>query len=582
MARSAEAATAKKKSDWEPPVFNFNSDAQALAYFDREHKIILLGGGVGSGKTVLHGLDALDRSRHETELLHGLFTNTQTQLDKEVVPSIQDRFVSAGFEKPVFDRRPPLSWIRRWVRDGIEIPSLSRYRGVLTAQTGYHAICGTLFNQSYRQYETLAIGSARIEEVVNVSLVAVNTIFERVRCSTGGGERCRRFHHHQRHLIFNPPRGPHPWLYWYLDQLEETASAHYHAVRDGEECDCPRIHGPELNHRNWPLLQRGIGQAVWYRSKTSDNMENLDDDYRDGLAANMSKDTARRRLEGEIVRETEGGAYVEYSSENIYPVRYDPDRTLYLTLDFNLEPRAAGFWHPLNPGEYPTDHERPGLKHIGKFGEFFYAGEMSDRKFAIALVRGDRGSGCDSQPRYRSEQLRGLPPGCDDTCEQVCRKGHWNGLRGHRGRIISFGDQRGEHRSSHGDNLESSWQIVDQVFRALGNYSKNVPDAQPPPRGRVDSFNAKLCNALGLRSAWIDARCEETIRDLEQVQWDETGMALREWRRGSLGTEWHRTHLADGDGYMIWRLFPLGHDDNGDDVPAGHLPPRREGTPSFI
>src|SRR5689334_3197767 len=50
--------------------FRFNSRSQAFAHFDRQHKLILLAGGVGSGKTVLHGLDALERSKTETEVLH--------------------------------------------------------------------------------------------------------------------------------------------------------------------------------------------------------------------------------------------------------------------------------------------------------------------------------------------------------------------------------------------------------------------------------------------------------------------------------------------------------------------------------
>lgn len=576
------SGAAAESEAWAPPTFEFLSDSQALAHFDTQHKIILIGGGVGSGKTVLHGLDALKRSERESDVVHGIFTNTQKQLEGEVIPSIQDRFVAAGFEKPIYDRRPPLRWVREWVRRGISVPSLAKHRGHLVAPTGYHALCGTLFNQSHTQYDTLAFGSARIEEAVNVSFTAINTIFERTRCKTGGGEHCRKNHHHQKYLIFNPPRGPHPWLYSYLDQLEESAKAFYHALSDGEECECPREHGPELNHRGgWPLLQRGVGPAVWYRSKTSDN-PHLDDGYREGLAANMSKDTARRRLDGEIVRESEGGAYTEYSNANIHPVGYDPDRTLYMSLDFNLEPRAAGFWHPLNPGEYPTEHERKGLSHIGKFGEYFYAGEMSDRRFAQALVRGERGSGCDSQPRYRSEQHRGLPPPCDEACERVCRKGHWNGLKAHRGAIVAFGDQRGTHRSSHGDNNESSWQIVEQVFRELPRYSRNVPDVQPSPRARVDSYNGKLCNMFDIRSAWIDQRCEETIRDLEQVMWDEKGESLREWRRGSQGTEWHRTHLTDGDGYMIHRLFPLGHEADTNQIPKVIRSNKRAPIPSHI
>jgi len=525
--------------------FVFNSDVQALACLDREHKYVLLGGGVGSGKSVLHGLDALIRSQHETELLHGIFTNTQIQLDKEVVPSMQDRFVAAGFERPVFDKKPPASWSRRWAKANIEIPSITRYRGIFTAPTGYHAACGTLFNQSFTQYDTLQFGSARIEEAANTSFAAISTIFERVRCSKGGGERCKLYHHHSKTLIFNPPRGPHPWLYSYLDQLEENARAYYHALSEGEECECPRAHGPEVDHRKWPLLLAGIGQAVWYQSKTSDNAANLDSGYRDGLAANMSASAARRRLDGEVVREEEHGrAYTEWSDENIGEVSYDHDATLYLCLDFNAEPRIAGFWHPLG--------RKDGVEKIGKFGEFFYAARLSDRKLAEKLVRGDRGDGFDSQPKYKNPELRGLPA-------------NWQGLKAHKGPIIAFGDAVGTHRSSHADNLESSWEIVEQVFRQLPNYQRSVPEKNPPPRARVDSVNGKFCNAFGVRAAIVAPRCEESQRDFEQVVWDEDGVSIREWRRGSIGTEWHRSHLSDADGYMMHRLFPLGEDH--DDTP---------------
>jgi hypothetical protein len=583
MSGTASVAVSDEETDvplWKPHEFNFISDAQALAHFDTEHDTILIGGGVGSGKSVLHSLDALKRSEDQTELLHGIFTNTETQRDKEVVPSIQDRFVAAGYEKPVFDKRPPLAWVRRWARSGIVVPSEAKYRNILTAPTGYHAYCGTLFNRSHSHYDSLSFGSARIEEAANVSFSSIQTIFERTRCSRGGGDRCKQLHRHQKYLIFNPPRGPHPWLYAYLDRLEENAKAFYHALRDGEECGCPRVHGPELEHRTWPLLLLGVGPAVLYRSKTSDNPY-LGDGYREGLAANMSKDSARRRLDGEILRETEGGCYVSFSNENVRPVEYDPDRPLFVCMDFNLQPRAAVFAQVLNPGEYPTDNHREGVQHIGVFGEYFYAGEMDDRRFAEELVRGSRGSGCDSQPLYKSEMYRGLPPPCDDTCERVCRKGHWNGLKAHRDRIIAYGDQRGTHRSS--QTLDSSWLIVERVFRQLERFGKDVPESQPSPRARVDSVNGKFCSAMDIRSLWIDKRCEELIRDFEHVVWDEGGEKEREWRRGAMGTEWHRTHLVQALGYMIHRRSPLGEDvDPGSTTTKVIRSKRKPSGPSFL
>lgn len=506
--------------------FEFNSDAQFVSWADRRHKLILLGGGVGSGKTVLHALDALERSKTETDGLHGLFCNTQKQLDDGVLPEMEKWTSRSGVEM-VYDKRPPRSWFVRWARQGIEIPRLQKYRGVLTLSTGYHALCGTLFNQNYTQYQTIQLHSIRIEEAINVSFPAVTFMLERVRCGAGR-EVCAERHNHQKYLIFNPPLGPHPWLYTFLDRLEEAAKEHY----DGP---------PVVHHRDWPLLKAGVGDAILIQSRTSDNRENLNEDYEETLASNYSRDTARRRLEGEILRETIGRAYTEFSPENLGPVQYDPTADLYVCLDFNLSPRAAVFAHPLGRGQ-------SGVQMLGVFGEYFNAGRLGDRKFAEELMRGDRGNGGDSQPEYQDPERRGLPA-------------NWRGMGQHKGNVIGFGDAVGTHRSAHSDNLESSWEIVDQVFRQHGRYRRNVPDeGNPPPRMRVDSVNGKCLNALGVRSLIVDPRCEELIRDFEQVVWDDDGASLREWRRGSLGTEWHRTHLSDALGYCIARLFPLGAD----------------------
>ncbi|HSY50407.1 MAG TPA: hypothetical protein VLC46_16465 [Thermoanaerobaculia bacterium] len=563
--------------------FCFNSETQLRSHFEESHSLILLAGGLGSGKTVLHGHSLIRRAVHETDQLGGIFTNTQTTLEKGVFGEITKLFKNLGKEKPEFDHRPPMRWVRQWVRDGIEIPELPRYRNVLTTPDGVHTLCGTLSTiRGMHQYETLQLGWLRLEEAINNTRDANATLIERVRCCTGGANNpdCAKYHKHTSHLIFNPPRKGHPYLVPYLDELEEAAKPYYHALRDGENCggcfyvisDPPfsdvcvaKVHGPELDHRGWPLLIAGTGPTILIKSKTSDNALNLDRGYRTRLAANMSQDVARRRLDGEIVREEAGGAYPEFSRDNINPaVPYDADRTLYLFLDFNLSPRAASFGHPLNPGEYRGEWEREGLLHIGVFGEYFYAGEMSDRKFAQDLIRGGRGDGLGEQAKYRDEALRGLPRschkcdgGCDkpclEKCEKVCRAGHWNGLRGHRGPIVAYGDQRGGHRSSHGDNLESSWDIVDQEFLKLGNYAKDVPENQPSPRARVDSVCAKLCSALGIRSLHWHPRCEESIRDCELVVWADDQKALREWR---FGKERFRTHLLDGVGYGVCVLSP--------------------------
>ena len=101
------------------PRFQFVSDAQALTALDRQHKFVLNIGGKGSGKTWTHIVWALERGfARDTHRLHGIFTNTQRQLDDAVLQELK-RFLPMAGVQTDFDRRPPRSWIRKCVREGI-------------------------------------------------------------------------------------------------------------------------------------------------------------------------------------------------------------------------------------------------------------------------------------------------------------------------------------------------------------------------------------------------------------------------------------------------------------------------------
>src|SRR5213078_3410241 len=101
-------------------------------------------------------------------------------------------------------------------------------------------------------------------------------------------------------------------------------------------------------------------------------------------------------------------AFTEYTSLNISPVSYDPNRTVYVLLDFDIAPRAAAMVHLLERGEYPDQGlSDTNVVHFGVFGEYFYEAPQSNRDFVLALIRGGRGMGGDGQ--YPDEALRGLP-----------------------------------------------------------------------------------------------------------------------------------------------------------------------------
>lgn len=559
--------------------FELNSDAQALTAFDREHKYVINISAKGTGKTATHPLWALERGTWDTGQLHGIFCNTDKQLKEAVFVEFDNALPKYGVGWD-YGRKPPKEWVAGWIDQGIRFPRLKDYRGIFYTTQGLHAVCGTLFNQSFTQFESLQFGSLRIEEITALSLPALKAILTRLRCGNGRpcktsdcGKCCRCLgHRHQAHLFGNPPvGGAHKWLFDWLDGYEEGALKQYHALADGESCDgcfyvtregrhLPRHHGPQLNHRQWPLLRQGIGNAILIKAKTSDNRENLNEGYEDDIAMNSDKATADAWLGGELTREMSVGCYADFSDANIREVAYDETRTVLVGIDINTEPRVAVLAHVLKDGEYPREWHQPGVEQIGIFGEFFSVDAMGDRRFAEAMMLGGRGTG---DAGYQDEALRGLPR-------------NWRGLSEHKGPVIFYGDAEGNRRSVHADNCESSWIILKQTFGGkikdakipgLAKWSCDVPNNNPPARARIHSVCAKLRSFADKPSLSIAPRCRQTIKDCESVVWEKDGLAEYEPRHG---IEKLRTHCMAGAGYMIYARSPYGKDKNTD--PTRGLP----------
>jgi hypothetical protein len=74
-------------------------------------------------------------------------------------------------------------------------------------------------------------------------------------------------------------------------------------------------------------------------------------------------------------------------------------------------------------------------------------------------------------------------------------------------------------------------------------------------RDRVNCVNSRLKNALDQIHLYVDPRCKELIRDLEQVSWalDSTGRPTSELDKSDRA----RTHCSDALGYYIAEAFPL-------------------------
>lgn len=484
----------------------------------RTHDTVISVGGVGSGKSITLAMWILDRSAWDTAQEHALFAYTGVQL-QQILKRIDPVLQHCGI-RHTFNCRPPKAWIEQWRRKGIPAPPpRDRYTNTLVFDTGLQVQLGTLYQKTYEQFRGAEWGSVAIDEfLAGPDQEAIEWVMDRARCGAGR-DFCRENHRHTKFLLSNPPESDGHWGYDWLQRMEE------HAARSiGEKPS-----------NNYQYLMRGVGPVILIPSRTQDNAENLSDGYIENQLARLDEETARRRLNGEIRRSASGRVYNGFERTNEQPVQYDPARTLYIALDFNNNPAVGLLAHPLNPGEYPSEHVRDDIAHVGVFGEYFHTGGQDISGLCAALLAGDPGNA-------------GHMPG------------NWRGLLAHQAPVVFFGDATSTYVRMAGNE----WQLVDEIVgKALrGRYAKNVPDKNPLVPIGVRAANAKFCAASGLRSLWIDPRCSELITDLMTVIWDKTGRDVQKYgfRPGSSSKLWQRGHLSDALRYLISRLFPLGNE----------------------
>lgn len=81
-----------------------------------------------------------------------------------------------------------------------------------------------------------------------------------------------------------------------------------------------------------------------------DNLENIDGSYLEILESLPEKDRLRFML-GEFVDGDDGEVYYEFSSDkHVRPCKYNRNATLFISMDFNVNPMTASLFHVVNNG----------------------------------------------------------------------------------------------------------------------------------------------------------------------------------------------------------------------------------------
>ena len=140
---------------------------------------------------------------------------------------------------------------------------------------------------------------------------------------------------------------------------------------------------------------------------------------------------------------------------------------------------------------------------------------------------------------------------CDEfakRCQQITGQQH------PQLQVSLYGDASGNSRKTSGT---TDWNTVREWFKLRPWFETyyRVPAANPEVKNRVNAVNGILRNFQGEVRMYVDPRCKELTRDLEQVAWlvDKHGNTLDEIAK----TDPNRTHTSDALGYFIEKQFSL-------------------------
>lgn len=124
----------------------------------------------------------------------------------------------------------------------------------------------------------------------------------------------------------------------------------------------------------------------------------------------------------------------------------------------------------------------------------------------------------------------------------------WGRYATHKGGFRFYGDATSKARKTSASRSDFLQIHNDERFQGVGR-TIHFPDSNPAVLDRFAATNRMLCTARGDRKLFIDAKCEQLIRDLESRFYK---AELREPDdKGDLG------HMTDALGYAIYYIYPI-------------------------
>ena len=257
------------------------------------------------------------------------------------------------------------------------------------------------------------------------------------------------------------------------------------------------------------LYQSAQNQPGWATFQfTTEDGGNVSAEELKAATHELDERTYRQEFQASFENLTGGLVYFAFDrTENVQPVRFNPQLPLFWSMDFNVNPMCSVIGQ--------RDGDRVNILE------------------ELALPDSNTWAACeaflDRISRYRASSLF-FPP------------------------VKVYGDASGKGRQT--SSFHTDWQIVREFFKNHPyQFDIRVPPSNPPVKDRVNCVNAMLRNQAGERRLWIDPACKQLITDFERVHWktDANGNMLPDIDK----SDPLRTHMSDALGYVIAYEFGM-------------------------
>jgi Terminase large subunit, T4likevirus-type, N-terminal/Terminase RNaseH-like domain len=236
----------------------------------------------------------------------------------------------------------------------------------------------------------------------------------------------------------------------------------------------------------------------------------------DALAAGYDERLYRQEVLGEYLSLSSGAAYYAFDRrKNVSQQVYDRRLPICWSLDFNVNPMCSV---------------------IAQIQDITSRTDMLNGRRVLVVSVLDELFLADSN----------TPEACQEFVERTkeyVRLSETGQLM-----VQIYGDASGSRRQTAvGAGANSDWAVIRDFFRSQRHYSVTFRyrSSNPAVRDRVAAVNAALCNSTQVRRVFIDPRCKNLIRDLEQVVYKPGTTTLDQT------TDPQRTHVSDALGYLI-------------------------------